>query len=73
MVSMDMYKVLQLVDDSKWDEISDYLIKGVDRLVRSGIDFLVIGSNTGNKSFIFISFVLFYLLFILWVILLYLE
>ncbi|CAF1504262.1 unnamed protein product, partial [Rotaria sordida] len=49
-VSVDFFHYVKLLEQSEWSKAIDYLVEGVRQLVNSGIDFLVIGSNTGNVT-----------------------
>lgn len=46
-VSLDIFNYINLLDKSQWSEVADFILDGVHQLVKSGIDFLVICSNTG--------------------------
>ncbi|CAF1216368.1 unnamed protein product [Adineta ricciae] len=48
MVSVDIFQYTRFLEESQWSQAADYLLEGVHRLVKSGIDFLVICSNTGH-------------------------
>ncbi|MDR3587128.1 MAG: amino acid racemase [Desulfosporosinus sp.] len=44
--SMDMYTLLTLVEQKRWDDVTEFLLKGVNALHRSGADFGIISANT---------------------------
>jgi aspartate/glutamate racemase len=39
-----------LLNKSQWSQVVEYILEGVHQLVKSGIDFLLIASNTGKYS-----------------------
>ena len=47
-VSLDVFSYVELLDKSQWSEAVEFLLEGVGRLVKSGIDFLLICSNTSK-------------------------
>jgi len=55
-VSLDIFRYVDLLNKSQWSEVVEFLLEGVDQLVKSGIDFLIIASNT-SKYFLLTSFV----------------
>ncbi|CAF0755616.1 unnamed protein product [Didymodactylos carnosus] len=48
MVSIDTYDYVDLIQRNEAEKAADYLLTGVERLVKSGIDFLLICSNTAH-------------------------
>ena len=44
--SMDMYTLLTLVEQKRWDDVTEFLLKGVNTLNRAGADFGIISANT---------------------------
>jgi aspartate/glutamate racemase len=48
-VSLDISQYIDLLDRSQWSEVAEFLLEGVHQLVKSGIDFLLVCSNTGNN------------------------
>lgn len=44
--SMDMYTLLTLVEQKRWDDVTDFLLKGVNTLHSAGADFGIISANT---------------------------
>jgi len=55
-VSLDIFQYVDLLNKSQWTEVAEFLLEGVHQLVKSGIDFLLICSNTG-RCFLSTSFV----------------
>lgn len=49
--SMDINKLLRLVGNQQWEELTDYLIEGIKVLEKSGADFAFISSNTPHIIF----------------------
>ncbi len=49
--SMDMYTMLNLVQQKRWDDLVAYLYKGIDGLYRAGADFGIISANTPHIVF----------------------
>ena len=44
--SMDMYTLLTLVEQKRWDDLTEFLLKGVNTLHKAGADFGIISANT---------------------------
>ena len=44
--SMDMYVLLTLVEQKRWDDVTEFLLKGVNVLNKAGADFGIISVNT---------------------------
>ena len=44
--SMDMYVLLTLVEQKRWDDVTEFLLKGVNVLNKAGADFGIISANT---------------------------
>ena len=44
--SMDMYTLLTLVEQKRWEDVTDFLLKGVNTLQKAGADFGIISANT---------------------------
>ena len=44
--SMDMYVLLTLVEQKRWDNVTEFLLKGVNVLNKAGADFGIISANT---------------------------
>jgi len=44
--SMDMYVLLTLVEQKRWDNVTEFLLKGVNVLYKAGADFGIISANT---------------------------
>jgi aspartate/glutamate racemase len=55
-VSLDIFRYVDLLNKSQWSKVIEFLLEGVDQLVKSGIDFLIIGSNT-SRYFLLTYFV----------------
>ena len=49
--SINVFDVLRLCGERKYDELTDYLFKAVKNLVRSGADFAVLSANTPHIVF----------------------
>lgn len=47
-VSLDVLPYVELLNNNQESEVIAYLLDGVHRLVKSGIDFLLICSNTSK-------------------------
>ncbi|CAF0802658.1 unnamed protein product [Rotaria sordida] len=47
-VSLDIFHYIDLLNKNQWFEVAEFLLEGVHQLVKSGIDFLLICSNTGH-------------------------
>ncbi|HBP65136.1 MAG TPA: aspartate racemase [Desulfosporosinus sp.] len=44
--SMDLYALLTLVEQKRWDDVTSFLLKGVNSLHKAGADFGIISANT---------------------------
>ncbi|MDR3600285.1 MAG: amino acid racemase [Desulfosporosinus sp.] len=44
--SMDMYTLLTLVEQERWEDVTEFLLKGVNTLHKAGADFGIISANT---------------------------
>ena len=44
--SMDLYDLLTLVEQKRWDDVTSFLLKGVNSLHKAGADFGIISANT---------------------------
>lgn len=51
MNSMDMTILLNMVDKREWDDLVDWLIKGIEEIYRAGADFGFISANTPHIVF----------------------
>lgn len=49
--SMDIYALLNMVGQKRWDDLTEYLVKGIDTLYRAGADFGIISANTPHTVF----------------------
>jgi len=56
-VSLDIFEYIRLLNKGERSEVAEFLLEGVHQLVKSGIDFLLICSNTGRYYFSETSFV----------------
>ena len=44
--SMDLYALLTLVEQKRWDDVTSFLLKGVNSIHKAGADFGIISANT---------------------------
>jgi len=49
--SMDMYTLFALVGQKRWDDVTEWLLKGVNTLYKAGADFGIISANTPHIVF----------------------
>lgn len=49
--SVNVFKVLSLCEEQKYDELTDYLFQAVSSLARSGADFVALSANTPHIVF----------------------
>lgn len=49
--SVNVFDVLRLCGEQKYDELTDYLMKAIDNLVNSGCDFAALSANTPHIVF----------------------
>lgn len=49
--SMDIYTLLNMVAQKRWDDLTEYLLMGIDTLCRAGADFGIISANTPHIVF----------------------
>jgi aspartate racemase len=49
--SVNVFKVLRLCDEKKFDELTDYLMNAIINLVKSGADFAALSANTPHIVF----------------------
>lgn len=47
-VSLDIFRYVELLDKNQCSQVVEFLLEGVKKLVKSGIDFLLVCSNTGK-------------------------
>ena len=47
-VSLDIFTYVDLLYKSDWSGVIEFILDGVEQLVKSGIDFLMVCSNTGR-------------------------
>lgn len=49
-VSLDIFPYVELLDKNDWPAVAEFLLQGVHQLVKTGIDFLLLASNTGKYT-----------------------
>jgi aspartate racemase len=49
--SVNVFKVLRLCEEEKYDELTEYLMKAIINLERSGVDFAALSANTPHIVF----------------------
>ena len=49
--SMDIYTLLNMVGQKRWDDLTEYLLKGINTLSGAGADFGIISANTPHIVF----------------------
>lgn len=49
--SVDLFKVVGLCEDKKYDELAEYLMSAINNLVSAGADFVVLSANTPHIVF----------------------
>lgn len=49
--SVNVFEVLRLCEERKYDELTEYLLKAVNNLARCGADFAVLSANTAHIVF----------------------
>ena len=49
--SMDIYTLLNMVGKKRWDDLTEYLLKGINTLSGAGADFGIISANTPHIVF----------------------
>ncbi|TCT11620.1 aspartate racemase [Natranaerovirga pectinivora] len=49
--SMDIYFLLNTVEQKRWDDLIEYLLKGINTLAKAGADFGFISANTPHIVF----------------------
>lgn len=49
--SVNVFDVLRLCGEQKYDELTDYLLEAIRNLARSGADFAVLSANTPHIVF----------------------
>lgn len=49
--SVNVFEVLRLCGEQKYDELTDYLMKAINNLVNSGVDFVALSANTPHIVF----------------------
>ena len=53
-VSVDVFEYVKLLEKDQSAGAPEYLLEGVHKLVKSGIDFLLICSNTGKYFYLIV-------------------
>lgn len=51
-VSLDIFQYVDLLNKGQWSDVAEFILEGVHQLVKSGIDFLLVCSNTGTNFFL---------------------
>lgn len=49
--SVNVFDVLRLCDEQKYDELTDYLMTAITNLTKSGADFVALSANTPHIVF----------------------
>ncbi|OLN32835.1 aspartate/glutamate racemase family protein [Desulfosporosinus metallidurans] len=49
--SMDIYTLLTLVGQKRWDDVTEWLLKGINTLYKAGAEFGIISANTPHIVF----------------------
>lgn len=49
--SVNVFEVLSLCSEKKYDELTDYLMTAINNLVKSGVDFVALSANTPHIVF----------------------
>lgn len=49
--SMDVYKMLNMVEQQRWDDLIEWLLQGINILKKAGADFGIISANTPHIVF----------------------
>ncbi|MBP1577616.1 MAG: amino acid racemase [Oscillospiraceae bacterium] len=49
--SVNVFELLRLCEEQKYDEMTDYLLKAIDYLAKSGADFAALSANTPHIVF----------------------
>lgn len=49
--SVNVFKVLNLCGEKKYDELTEYLMRAIDNLAKSGTDFVALSANTPHIVF----------------------
>ncbi|MBP1557806.1 MAG: amino acid racemase [Oscillospiraceae bacterium] len=49
--SVNVFELLRLCEEQKYDEMTDYLLKAIDSLAKSGADFAALSANTPHIVF----------------------
>ena len=49
--SVNVFEVLKLCNEQKYDELTDYLMRAIRNLIKSGADFVALSANTPHIVF----------------------
>jgi aspartate racemase len=49
--SVNMYEMLKMVEEKRWDDLTEWLLGKMDALMSAGAEFAVIGANTPHVVF----------------------
>lgn len=49
--SVNVFDVLQLCHEQKYDELTNYLMEAIQNLINSGVDFIVLSANIPHIVF----------------------
>ena len=49
--SVNVFEVLRLCNEQKYDELTDYLMQAIGNLIKSGADFVALSANTPHIVF----------------------
>lgn len=49
--SVNVFEVLRLCGEEKYDELTEYLMKAINNLIKSGADFAALSANTPHIVF----------------------
>ena len=49
--SVNVFNVLKLCDEKKYDELTEYLMRAINNLVKSGAEFAALSANTPHIVF----------------------
>jgi aspartate racemase len=49
--SVNMYEMLEMVEENRWDDLTEWLLRKMDSLMCAGAEFAVIGANTPHVVF----------------------
>lgn len=49
--SVDVFKVVEFIENKNYDEVTKYLLNSIENLKRAGVDFAVLTANTAHIVF----------------------